>query len=184
MATPSKKQVLADFLLEWMEVRYPSQPLEGPVIYVSVQSQRIYLVVNGNLMAEYPVSTARNGLGSLRNSQRTPEGLHRVARKYGDDVPPFGILKYRQYTGKVALPNSSDEDLITSRILWLDGLEPGVNEGGDVDSMERCIYIHGTADEASIGTPGSQGCIRMLNKDVIDLYNRAPLGTLVIILDN
>lgn len=184
MAAPARKQVLADFLLEWMQVRYPAAPSGGHVLYVSVQSQRMYFVEGGRMRAEYAISTARNGLGASRNSGRTPEGLHRVVRKFGDGVPPLGIFKYRQYTGTVAAPGQGRDDLITSRILWLGGLEPGVNEGGQVDSMERGIYIHGTADEASIGTPSSHGCIRMRNKDIIDLYGHVPVGALVVILDN
>jgi hypothetical protein len=184
MATPARKQVLADFLLEWMQVRYPAAPSEGYVLYVSVQSQRMYFVVEGELKAEYVISTARNGLGASRNSNRTPEGLHRVVRKFGEGVPPRGIFKARQFTGEVASGETANDDLITSRILWLDGMEPGVNEGGSVDSMERGIYIHGTADEASLGTPSSHGCIRMRNSDVIALYDRILLGTLVVILDN
>ncbi|MBZ0206860.1 MAG: L,D-transpeptidase [Flavobacteriales bacterium] len=184
MATPARKQVLADFLLEWMQVRYPAAPSEGYVLYVSVQSQRMYFVVEGVLKAEYVISTARNGLGASRNSNRTPEGLHRVVRKFGEGVPPRGIFKARQFTGEVASGETANDDLITSRILWLDGMEPGVNEGGSVDSMERGIYIHGTADEASLGTPSSHGCIRMRNSDVIALYDRILLGTLVVILDN
>ena len=98
----------------------------------------------------------------------------------------MGILSERRYTGELANPDriSEDTDLITSRILWLEGLEPGVNKGGANDSYQRCIYIHGTANERSIGSPSSHGCIRMLNADVIDLYERVPVGALVVILDN
>jgi len=183
-ASPSGKQVLADFLIEWMQVRYPEAPSEGYVLYVSVQSQRMYLVIEGRFWEEYPVSTARNGLGETWNSGRTPRGLHRVAAKYGEGVPAFGIFKQRRFTGAFASPETTSDDLITSRILWLDGMEPGVNRGGNVDSMERGIYIHGTADEASLGTPGSRGCIRMRNSHVIELFKRVPTGTLVVILDN
>lgn len=181
---PPPKQVLADFLIEWMQARYPAAPSEGYVLYVSVQSQRMYLVVEGRLWEEYPVSTARNGLGETWNSGRTPRGLHRVAAKYGEGVPAFGIFKQRRFTGAFASSQTTGEDLITSRILWLDGMEPGVNQGGNVDSMERGIYIHGTPDETSLGTPGSRGCIRMRNSHVIELFQRVPTGTLVVILDN
>lgn len=184
MATPARKQPLADFLIEWMQVRYPSAPVEGYVLYVSVKSQRMYYVENGKMRAEYVISTARNGLGTRMNSNRTPEGLHRVVRKFGQGVPPYGIFKGRLYTGEIATDSIGHDDLITSRILWLDGMEPGVNEGGTVDSMQRGIYIHGTADEGSLGKPSSHGCIRMYNSDVIALFNRVPVGTLVVILDN
>ncbi len=184
MVQPPRKQVLADFLVEWMEARYPQAAVEGNVLYVSVKSQRMYHVVAGEMKSEFTISTARNGLGEARNSNRTPQGLHRISRKIGQGVPAFGIFKSRSFTGAVAQPGTSNEDLITSRILWLGGMEPGVNEGGTVDSMERGIYIHGTADEANLGTPGSHGCIRMYNADVIRLFDEVPVGTLVVILDN
>lgn len=178
------KQLLADFLIEWMEARYPAAPSEGCVLYISVESQRMYFVRDKLMEAEYVISTARNGLGERANSYRTPQGLHRVVAKFGEGVPPFGIFKARQFTGEIATSNDTDSDLITSRILWLDGLEPGINEGSGQDSMTRSIYIHGTNDEASLGTPSSHGCIRMRNSDIIHLFNRVPIGTLVIILDN
>lgn len=184
LVSPAQKQPLADFLIEWMQVHYPAAPSEGYVLYVSVKSQRMYFVVEGEMKAEYVISTARNGLGTQLSSNRTPEGLHRVVRKFGEGVPPFGIFKGRQYTGEVATGSIGKDDLITSRILWLDGMEPGMNEGGSVDSMQRGIYIHGTADEASLGTPSSHGCIRMRNSDVIKLFDRVLIGTLVVILDN
>lgn len=183
-ATAAHKQVLADFLIEWMEARYPGAPSEGCVLYVSVKSQRMYYVRDKELEAEYVISTAEKGLGEQTNSNRTPQGLHRIVSKIGEGVPEFGIFKARQYTGEIATPDSARDDLITSRILWLDGLEPGVNEGPGQDSMQRGIYIHGTADEASLGTPSSHGCIRMRNSDIIRLFNKVPVGTLVVILDN
>lgn len=184
MAAKPNKQVLADFLLEWMRARYPSAPSEGCVLYVSAKSQRMYYVRDHELEGEYVISTARNGLGEQANSNRTPQGLHRVVRKFGAGAPPFGIFKARQFTTEIALPDSGRGDLITSRILWLDGLEPGVNEGPGQDSMQRGIYIHGTADEASLGRPSSHGCIRMRNSDIIRLFDQVPIGTLVVILDN
>ncbi len=184
MVSPARKQPLADFLIEWMQVHYPHAPSEGYVLYVSVKSQRMYFVVEGKMKAEYVISTARNGLGAQVSSNRTPEGLHRVVRKFGEGVPLLGIFKGRQYTGEVASDSTGKDDLITSRILWLDGLEPGLNEGGTVDSMQRGIYIHGTGDEASLGTPSSHGCIRMRNSDVIALFDKVLIGTLVVILDN
>ncbi len=183
-ATPPRKQVLADFLIEWMEARYPGAPSEGCVLYVSVKSQRMYYVRDKELEAEYVISTARNGLGEQANSNRTPQGLHRVVSKIGEGVPAFGIFESRNFTGAIARPDSTRDDLITSRILWLDGLEPGVNKGKGKDSMLRGIYIHGTADEATLGTPSSHGCIRMRNSDIIRLFDQVPLGTLVVILDN
>jgi lipoprotein-anchoring transpeptidase ErfK/SrfK len=101
-------------------------------------------------------------------------------------VPEYGILKDRIFTGELADPDFAgvDKDWITSRILWLDGLEPGHNQGGDVDSHDRFIYIHGTANERSLGLPSSRGCIRMRNRDIIALYDALPIGTLVAVLEN
>lgn len=180
------KQGLADFLLEYMQVRYSGADLDGDILYVSVERQRMYHIRNGKLRAEHPIATASNGLGSKRDSYRTPTGLHRISEKIGGDVPPFGILKDRTFTGELADPDFAgvDKDWITSRVLWLEGLEPGHNQGGNVDSHDRFIYIHGTANERSIGTPSSMGCIRMLNADVIALYDQVPEGALVVVLDN
>lgn len=131
----------------------------------------------------YDVSTSRYGVGSLEGSQRTPLGLHRVSEKIGDGAPPMAVFVDRKPTGRVARPNlkptPTGEDLITSRVLWLEGLEPGRNRGGSVDSHDRFIYIHGTADEGLIGSPASHGCVRMRNVDVIELYDRVPPGTRV-----
>jgi L,D-transpeptidase YbiS len=180
------KQGLADMLIEYLAVRYTSLELEGHILYVSVQRQALYHVQRGKLLAEYPIATAGNGLGTQRDSYCTPTGLHRIREKIGDDVPPLGILKDRVFTGEFADPDFAgvDKDWITSRVLWLEGLEPGHNQGGAVDSYERYIYIHGTANERSIGTPSSKGCVRMRNADVIALYAEIPVGALVVILDN
>lgn len=184
--TTHPKQGLADMLLEYMAVRYPGQDLRGDVLYISVQRQHLFHVCNAKLVAEFPIATASNGLGAKADSYRTPPGLHRVSEKFGDGVPPLGILKDRIFTGEIADPDfaGQDKDWITSRILWLSGLEPGANQGGEVDSHERYIYIHGTANENSVGAPTSMGCIRMRNADVIALYDEVPLGTLVVVLDN
>jgi len=186
MVMDHPKQGLADFLLEYMQVRYGGVDLSGDILYVSVARQHMYHVRNGKLIAEHPIATARNGLGTLRDSYRTPTGLHRISEKIGDDVPPFGILKDRIFTGELADPDFAgvDKDWITSRVLWLEGLEPGHNQGGTVDSHDRFIYIHGTANERSIGSPTSRGCIRMRNADVIALYDTVDLGALVLVLDN
>jgi hypothetical protein len=173
-------------LMEYLEVRYGPQDIHGHILYVSVQRQALYHVHDGKLLAEYAIATAGNGLGTQRDSYRTPTGLHRIREKIGDDVPPFGILKDRVFTGEFADPDFAglDKDWITSRVLWLEGLEPGHNQGGNVDSYERYIYIHGTANERSIGTPSSKGCVRMRNSDVIALYAMIPVGALVVVLDN
>lgn len=180
------KQGLVDLLVEYLGVRYPGVELEGDILYVSVARQVLFHVNGRQLVQEYPVATAKKGIGSRKDSYRTPTGLHYIGEKIGGEVPPFGILKEREFTGFVAErdPIGEDKDRITSRILWLVGMEPGHNQGGNVDSYERFIYIHGTANEGSIGRPSSRGCIRMLNKDVIALFEQIRVGTLVVVLDN
>lgn len=180
------KQGLIDLLIEYMKARYPEHPIDGDVLYVSVQRQRLFHVRKGDLLNEFPVSTSSNGLGSKQDSYRTPIGLHRVAEKLGQEVPEFGIIKDRVFTGQLADPDFSgvDKDWITSRLLWLEGLEPGVNKGEGIDSYDRYIYIHGTANEKSVGTPSSRGCVRMRNADMIALFEQVAVGALVVILDN
>lgn len=184
LATP--RQGLVDLLLEYLDARYPERPTSSDLLYASVRRQRLFHVRDGRLLAEYPIATSSNGIGGAQDSYRTPTGLHRVAEKHGADAPMLGILKDRIFTGQLADPDFSgvDKDWITSRVLWLEGLEPGVNSGPGVDSYARFIYIHGTANERSVGTPSSRGCIRMRNSDVVALFDAVAIGTLVIILDN
>lgn len=179
-------QGLVDMLLEYLQIRYPQQSFSGDVLYVSIHRQALFHVRSGQLQRMYPVATAKAGLGGRDGSWRTPTGLHRVSEKYGDGVPALGIFRDRVFTGQFADPDFAgvDKDWITSRVLWLDGLEPGVNQGGNVDSHARYIYIHGTANEKSVGTASSMGCVRMRNADVINLYEQVPVGALVVILDN
>ena len=180
------KQGLVDMLMEYMKARYPEHATSGDVLYVSVARQRLFHARGGILLAEYLIATSSNGLGSAQDSYRTPEGLHRVAEKHGAEAPLYGILKDRDFTGQIAGPDvgGADKDWITSRIFWLDGLEPGLNKGAPVDSYERFIYIHGTANERSLGTPSSRGCIRMRNEDVVELFEQVGVGAVVVILDN
>ena len=156
-------------------------------IEVSLPAQQLYLYENsdeGNiLLARFPVSTARNGAGELADSFCTPRGTHRIAQKIGDDAPLFAVFKSRVATGEVWTPEleaaDPGRDWILSRILWLDGLEPGKNQGGNVDSHDRYIYIHGTNEEDQIGKPVSHGCIRMRNADVVSLFDQVSVDTRV-----
>ncbi len=162
--------------------------LEGLLVAVSVTEQRLWLL-DSSRQAEvsYPVSTARKGTGSKVDSFQTPLGLHRICKKIGHDAPSGTVFKGRIPTGECAPPVTDpdkadiEEDRITSRILWLEGLEPGINRGPDIDTMKRYIYIHGTPQEILVGQPCSHGCIRMKNKDIIDLFDRVSEGTPVII---
>ena len=130
----------------------------------------------------FPVSTSKFGIGSTANTNKTPLGLHRIENKIGDNAPYGMIFKARKSTGRIAKINGEgDHDYVTTRIMWLKGLEQGKNAGSGIDSYKRYIYIHGTADENKIGKPASHGCIRMYNSDVIDLFNKVSEGTEVYI---
>ena len=154
-------------------------------LVVHTSKQKIYLVENNNVCFESFVSTSKNGLGNEDSSFKTPVGLHSVKEKIGYEQPKYTIFKARQPTKlKYDLKNIPSEDLITSRIIWLNGMEKGINSGGNVDTYSRYIYIHGTPHEKEIGTPVSHGCIRMKNDEIIDLFQRIEIGTPVIIIDD
>ena len=153
--------------------------IEG--ILVDISEQKLYLYNNGQLIKQYPISTSKYGIGNTAGSNKTPLGRHRIKTKIGDDAPKYSIFIGRKDSGKLANMNEGRDDLVTSRIMWLEGLEAGKNSGKGIDSYQRYIYIHGTAEEDAIGTPASHGCIRMYNEDVIDLYPRVDEGTLVTI---
>lgn len=154
------------------------------VIRVSDQTLSHYLL--GKLVASYPVSTAKNGVGQVFGSERTPLGLHCISSKHGADAEIYTIFVARKNTGKIWQPHKKykKEDLILTRILCLEGLEQGFNRGKNkenfnVDSYLRNIYIHGTNHEKDLGKPLSQGCIRMGSKDIIALFDKVEEGTLV-----
>ena len=158
------------------------------IILIRISEQRLYLLdEKDGILHDYPVSTSLYGAGNKKDSYQTPLGLHCIKEKIGDDMPENEVFIGRQPQGLlddlIANNVGLSEDIITSRILWLDGLQPGINKQDDVDSYERYIYIHGTADEESIGCPASHGCIRMRNRDVIDLYDRVNIGCVVKIVD-
>lgn len=156
-------------------------------IIVSVTYQLMILCDrHGNINAMYPVSTSRYGIGNIENSNKTPLGAHAIKYMTGEGVPAGGIFRFRQYTGKIADIYSdmtdTEDDYVTTRIMHLEGMEEGINRGGNVDSYERHIYIHGTHEEGRIGIPSSHGCIRMHNNDVIELYEQAYASMPVIII--
>jgi len=154
-------------------------------IDIDISQQRLYLKHNDDLIKSYPISSSKYGEGSTENSNMTPLGLHVIKEKIGTNVPINTLFISRINTKRtVNIENSRNktkDDHITSRILWLDGLEEGKNKGKGVDSYSRYIYIHGTHEEGLIGEKASHGCIRMLNIDVIDLYNYVNIGTEVYI---
>ncbi|MEQ2006701.1 MAG: L,D-transpeptidase [Limisphaerales bacterium] len=126
---------------------------------------------------EFACSTSKFGIGQVSGSNCTPLGLHRIAEKHGADAEPGTVFKGRKPIGHLrdGLPLES----ITTRILWLDGLDPGFNRGGNVDTFKRYIYIHGFGDQASLGRPASHGCIHLADADLIPLFDLLPVGTLV-----
>ena len=137
-------------------------------------------------MASYPVSTAVKGAGEHEGSEQTPRGLHEIRAKIGAGAPMGMVFVGRRATGEICTPEllrtDPGGDWITTRILWLRGLERGRNRLGNADSMRRYIYIHGTPYEALIGTPASHGCIRMRNADVIELFDAVEPGSQVEII--
>lgn len=177
----------SEFLFEYLSIKYPTHSFEN-FIYVGVKRQKLYLFKNGKVEFTYDVSTSKHGAGTKINSDMTPVGLHKIKGKFGDEIPPGGILKARKFTGEIATietePKNTGKDEITSRVITIEGLEEGVNKGGELDSFERKIYIHGTSEEGLIGKPASHGRVRMKNIDVIDLYHKIKEDMYVIILNN
>ena len=157
--------------LESIDSSYKS--LEN-LIYVDISSQTLSYIVKGTVSKKYNISSSYYGTGSEANSLKTPLGKHEIYKKIGNELPINAILKGRVWNGAIADiiegPIDTDYDHVTSRILWLDGLEEGKNKGNGVDSRNRYIYIHGTAEEGLIGRPASDGCIRMYNNEVIELF--------------
>ena len=158
---------------------------ESAHIEVDISEQRLYLIENSLIKASYPISTSKYGEGSIENSFKTPLGKHSIKEMIGEEAEINTIFTSRINTKRSATIidqfEDTDNDYVTSRIMWLDGEEDGFNKGGNVDSFRRYIYIHGTHEEGLIGTKASHGCIRMFNYDVIELFNLVNIGTKVLI---
>jgi len=156
-------------------------------IRVDLRAQRLVLLDGERVLRTFPVSSATKGAGEYEGSEQTPRGLHEIRAKIGAGEPLGRVFAGRRATHEICsrelLSAEPERDWILSRILWLRGLEVGRNRLGRVDSMRRYIYIHGTPDEASIGTPASHGCIRMRNADVVELFDLVAPGTVVEIVD-
>lgn len=178
---------LVSFLKEYLKIKYTGVPF-SKFIYVAAKRQRLYLIDGDSIVKSYRISTAENGIGNLSGSYQTPEGLHKVAEKVGDGLPLNTVIKSKIPTNQKVVPLEKaikdDTDYITTRVIHLRGLEDGVNAGENKDSYSRGIFIHGTQEEGLLGTAASKGCIRMSNKDIIDLFNSVEVGTFVIILNN
>ena len=156
------------------------------LLFVSIENQKMYRILSKDIIETYDISTSKYGIGNQMGSNKTPTGLHKINSKYGHKTPVNGRMIGRVFYGQIAKifsdTTTSKTDDITSRILWLEGLENGINKGDNIDSYKRYIYIHGTSEEGRIGIPSSHGCVRMKNKDVIDLFNEVAIGTFVLIL--
>ena len=154
-------------------------------VEIEVSRQRLRLYRGRTLVAEYPVSTALNGVGERRDSGCTPRGWHVIRAKIGGGQPANTVFVARRPTGETYSPALAaaepKRDWILTRILWLSGLEKGKNRLGNVDTFRRFIYMHGCPDELPMGRPASHGCVRMRNADVIALFDTVALGTRVLI---
>ncbi|MBT6141366.1 L,D-transpeptidase [Methylophilaceae bacterium] len=152
-------------------------------INISVSSQKLSLFQEGELISSYKVSTALKGVGQEKNTNKTPLGNHIIRAMIGRNLPIYAVIKARRFTNQIwtkELDSSSTTvDWILSRVIWLSGKDLGRNRLGNVDTMQRYIYIHGTNEEHLLGTPSSHGCIRMSNEDVIELFDLVSVGDIV-----
>jgi lipoprotein-anchoring transpeptidase ErfK/SrfK len=148
-------------------------------IVVNIKQQMMQLFENDHCVREYLISTGKNGVGERINSQQTPRGKHIIRAKIGEGAVPNAVFIGRRQTGEIYHPELKQQyptrDWILTRILWLSGCEVGKNRLGEVDTMRRYIYIHGAPDEVQMGQPGSHGCVRMRNSDVIELFEWVPV---------
>ncbi len=155
------------------------------VIDIDISKQRLKLRAGERTLLDAPVSTGLRGAGEVMDSERTPRGWHVVCEKIGEGAPMNTVFVGRRPTGELYTPELREKhpgrDWILTRILWLSGTETGRNLNGNVDSRERYIYIHGCPADVGVGAPGSRGCIRMRNEQIIELFNRVRVGTRVYI---
>ena len=158
----------------------PDSQRKSQRIRISIGEQMLRLYSSDFCQLEFSVSTARNGAGELKDSEKTPRGAHYIRAKIGAGLPELAVLSARRFTGELyseALAAQFPErDWILTRILWLSGMEIGKNRLGNVDSMQRYIYIHGTPDTEPMGEPMSHGCIRMRNAELIQLFDAVTVG--------
>lgn len=157
------------------EARRRGMPSDGLLLIANTDTQRAVLVDSNEILLEYTMSSSKFGNGSQIHSNKTPLGWHKITERFGGEQIQGTVFKARQPLKRVLQPdewrNDDDGDFVLTRILWLNGLEPGVNQGGARDTHTRCIYIHGTNQEHLLGTPASHGCIRLSNRDVMELFD-------------
>ncbi|MGD8795824.1 MAG: L,D-transpeptidase [Thiohalophilus sp.] len=156
-----------------------------PEVHISVSRQELQVLRDQQELTRFRVATAKNGVGERNGSEQTPRGWHKIRARIGSGQPINTVFVARRPTGEIYTPSlrerHPDRDWILTRILWLSGLEPGVNRLGAVDTMRRYIYIHGCPDEDEMGVPSSHGCIKMHNPDILKLFDMLPIGTRVLI---
>lgn len=156
-------------------------------IEVNIKQQKLWLKDEDLIQEEFQVSTAKNGVGEIINSECTPRGEHEIAEMIGADQVMDTVFVGRVSTGEIYIPELRNQfpqrDWILTRIIWLTGCEQERNKGGRVDTHARYIYIHGSPDDVEMGTPGSHGCVRMRNKDIIRLFDLVSVGMKVNILE-
>lgn len=173
-------QIIFNILSLFFIVNLYSQDLS---VDIDISEQRLYLYEDYQLIKSYPISSSYYGEGEIENSYKTPLGKHAIQQMIGQNSPKNTIFvnreSYSQIADIVSEAIDNEEDFITSRVMWLTGLEPGFNKGSNRDSFNRFIYIHGTHEEGLIGKKASHGCIRMLNHDVIELFDLLKKGTRV-----
>jgi lipoprotein-anchoring transpeptidase ErfK/SrfK len=177
---------LVEYVASYTSVKYKKEI--NSLLFVGANRQKMYLIKNNELVRTYDISTSKFGCGQEYASKKTPLGLHKISSKLGKNCPVGGIIVGSNYTGKIAPietnPVSTGVDELTTRALKLEGAESGLNKGGKNDSHRREIYIHGTPEEGLIGTPASHGCIRMRNKDIVELFDMVKENFYVLILEN
>lgn len=155
-------------------------------VHISIAQQQLHLVVP-TAQTSFSISTAAAGAGERNGSGMTPRGEHLVRAKIGAGLPTGAVFVGRRYSGEIYTPKLAQDfpkrDWILTRILWLSGLQPGFNRLGNVDTMRRYIYIHGTPESEPMGVPASHGCIRMRNDDLLSLFSQVPIGCRVLITE-
>ena len=157
-------------------------------LLVSLKNQTLSVFHRKSPIQVYSISSGLNGAGEQRNSEKTPRGWHIVRAKIGAEAPLNTVFVGRRPSGEHYSAELAAQypgrDWILTRILWLSGLEKGKNRLGNVDTMQRYIYIHGTPDETPLGKPGSRGCIRMRNTDIVALFDKVPVGSRILISED
>lgn len=172
---PAPALTVTNALARFEQARARGLAPEGVLLLVSVPDQRLAVIQADGLRASYRVSTSLWGVGARQDSQQTPAGWHRVAEWIGADARPGQSFVARRPTAEVLSPENwraeAGEDYVLTRILWLEGLEPGLNRGPGVDSYDRFIYLHGTNQEQLLGQPASHGCVRLSNRDILEVFD-------------